>query len=107
MGQTIGKSTISPTCARLNNLPGSLVRELWEAFNDIAEGFGLSIDEVKEILKISLMDHFKITERMINKDAEAVFRILDDDEVLYIYIVFILYIFTYIYVIFSYILWLL
>jgi hypothetical protein len=25
------------------------VKEIWEAFNDLAEGFGLSIEEVKEI----------------------------------------------------------
>lgn len=82
MGQTIGRARIPESCNRIVNLPASLVREIWEAFNDIAEGFGLSIDELREILKISLLDHFMITERVINKEAEGIFRILDDDEVI-------------------------
>ena len=81
MGQTIGRATIPETCRRVVNLPTSLVTNIWEAFNDIAEGFGLSIEEMKEILKLSIIDHFAISERAVNKDAEALFRILDDDEV--------------------------
>jgi hypothetical protein len=82
MGQTIGRATVPDICKRLVNLPAALVKDIWEAFNDIAEGFGLSIEEVKEIMKLSLLNHFMLTERVINKEAEACFRILDDDEVI-------------------------
>ena len=81
MGQTIGRGSIPATCQRIVNLPAKLVIDIWETFNDVAEGFGLSIDELKEILKLSLLDHFMITERVLNKEVDAIFRILDDDEV--------------------------
>jgi hypothetical protein len=53
---------------------------LWEAFNDIAEGFGLTIDEFQEILKSALMEYLSITERTLNADTDLVFRAFDDDE---------------------------
>lgn len=56
--------------------------DLWEAFNDIAEGFGLTIEEFQEILKSALMEYLGVTERILNTDTEKVFRTFDDDEVL-------------------------
>ena len=55
--------------------------ELWEAFNDIAEGFGLTIEEFQEIVKSALMEYLSVTERQLNSDTESVFRLFDDDEV--------------------------
>jgi hypothetical protein len=55
--------------------------DLWEAFNDIAEGFGLTIEEFQEIIKSSLMEHLNVTERHLNLDTENLFRVFDDDEV--------------------------
>ena len=54
--------------------------DLWEAFNDIAEGFGLTIEEFQEILKSALMEHLSLTEKLLNIDADQVFRTFDDDE---------------------------
>ncbi len=62
-------------------MPRKCVYELWEAFNDIAEGFGLTIEEFQEIVKSGLLEYLSITERQINADTEAVFRLFDDDEV--------------------------
>lgn len=62
-------------------MPRSCVYDLWEAFNDIAEGFGLTIEEFQEILKSALMEYLGVTERVLNTDTEKVFRIFDDDEV--------------------------
>lgn len=53
---------------------------MWEAFNDIAEGFGLTIEEFQEIVKAALLSHLKITERTLNTDTDKVFRLFDDDE---------------------------
>ena len=55
--------------------------EIWEAFNDIAEGFGLTIEEFQEILKSSIMEYLNVTERQLNFDTDAVFRLFDDDQV--------------------------
>ena len=54
--------------------------DLWEAFNDIAEGFGLTIEEFQEILKSALMEYLSLTEKLLNIDADQVFRTFDDDE---------------------------
>ncbi len=62
-------------------VPRSCVYDLWEAFNDIAEGFGLTIEEFQEIIKSALMEHLSVTERQLNFDTDAVFRLFDDDEV--------------------------
>lgn len=86
MGQTIGRGSVPEPCHRIVNLPARLVIDVWEAFNDVAEGFGLSIEELKEILKLSLLDHFMITERVLNKEVDAIFRILDDDEVTHLFV---------------------
>eukprot|EP01041_Mallomonas_annulata_P001147 gene1147-2216_t len=80
MGLTLGRAPLPQGCKRFLNLPRSCIYDLWEAFNDIAEGFGLTIDEFQEILKSSLMEHLAITERTLNIDTEKVFRIYDDDE---------------------------
>tara|TARA_B110000090_G_scaffold204354_1_gene250342 strand:- start:754 stop:1083 length:330 start_codon:yes stop_codon:yes gene_type:complete len=80
MGQTLGRAPLPPGCTRFLNLPRSCIYDLWEAFNDIAEGFGLTIDEFQEILKSALMEYLSITERTLNADTDLVFRAFDDDE---------------------------
>ena len=61
-------------------VPRSCVYDLWDAFNDIAEGFGLSIEEFQEILKSALLEHLGVTERVLNIDTDKVFRVFDNDE---------------------------
>lgn len=63
-------------------MPRSCIYELWDAFNDIAEGFGLTIDEFHEIVKSALLDHLDVTEKTLVADTDTVFRIFDDDEVI-------------------------
>jgi len=65
----------------LHTVPRSCVYELWESFNDIAEGFGLTIEEFQEIVKSAIMEYLSVTERQLNFDTDAVFRLFDDDEV--------------------------
>ena len=54
--------------------------ELWTAYNDIAEGFGLTIEEFSEILKGGTMEYLSVTERALAPEIDALFRLLDDDE---------------------------
>ena len=67
-------------------MPRSSVYELWESFNDIAEGFWLTVAEFKEIVKSAIMEYLSVTERQLNFDTDAVFRLFDDDEVKHIHI---------------------
>ena len=67
--------------SNISLVPRSCVYDLWDAFNDIAEGFGLSIEEFQEIIKSALMEHLGVTERILNSETDKVFRALDDDEV--------------------------
>ena len=62
-------------------VPRSCIHDLWEAFNDIAEGFGLTVEEFQEIIKSALLEFLRVTERQLNSDSDAVFRLLDDDSV--------------------------
>lgn len=56
--------------------------DLWEAFNDIAEGFGLTVEEFAEILKCATMEYLQVTEKNLGPDIDALFRLLDDDQVI-------------------------
>lgn len=69
------------TFLSLCSVPRSCVYDLWESFNDIAEGFGLTIQEFQEIIKSAIMEHLSVTERQLNFDTDAVFRLFDDDDV--------------------------
>lgn len=102
MGQTLGRAPLPPGCKRFLGrkvplydstcdlfygiffvvaaVPRSCIYDLWEAFNDIAEGFGLTIEEFQEIVKSALMEHLSVTERQLNFDTDAIFRLFDDDQ---------------------------
>jgi hypothetical protein len=49
MGQKLGKCTYIDPVQPFLNLPRESIGHLWEAFHDIAEGFGLQLDELQEI----------------------------------------------------------
>ena len=47
------------------------VYELWEAFNDIAEGFGLTSEECCEILRVVLKDTLGYSEKKVRARSRA------------------------------------
>ena len=67
------------------SVPRGRIYDLWEAFNDIAEGFGLTIEEFQEIIKSPLMEYLSISEKVLNIDTGTIFRVFDDDQVTQIY----------------------
>ena len=102
MGQTIGRAPMPEKCSRFVNckkyyciryctylilfaawilVPKRCVYELWTSYNDIAEGFGLTMEEFSEILKCSTLEYLSVTERILGPDIDTLFRLLDDDEV--------------------------
>ena len=49
MGQQVGKANIVEIVQPFVNLPRVACQRLWESFHDVAEGFGLQLDELQEI----------------------------------------------------------
>ncbi len=64
-----------------NLVPKRCIYETWNAYNDIAEGFGLSVEEFGEILKCGCLEYLNVTERTLAPEIDNIFRLLDDDEV--------------------------
>ncbi|KAH8053963.1 hypothetical protein JL722_9124 [Aureococcus anophagefferens] len=56
------------------------MHHLWDAFNDIAEGFGLTSDEMCEILRVCLKDVLGYTEKKLDAISRSLFVALDDDK---------------------------
>jgi Ca2+-binding EF-hand superfamily protein len=70
---------MTPGAQHFTNLPKSNIYELWEAFNDIAEGFGLALDEFLEIIRVCLKDYLEYNEKKLDQVGKAVFTTFDDD----------------------------
>ncbi|CAM9624922.1 unnamed protein product [Heterosigma akashiwo] len=79
MGQTIGRAPLKPEATHFLNLPRSCIHDLWECFNDVAEGFGLTQEEFQEILRVCLRDYLTYTEKKINEISSKLFDTFDDD----------------------------
>ena len=62
MGQVVGKISVHPDAVPFMLLPGSIVMEVREAFHDIAEGFGLTLEEFQNIIRISLKEYLDMAE---------------------------------------------
>ncbi|GMH99995.1 hypothetical protein TrVE_jg4710 [Triparma verrucosa] len=80
MGQVIGRAPVLPEGLPFLNLPRNTILELWEAFNDCAEGFGLTLDEFQEIIRVTLKEYLGYSDKKMNSLAENIFHIFDDDE---------------------------
>lgn len=49
MGQRIGRCTLVAAAEPFTNLPRKAIAHLWQVFNDLSDGFGVSVDELVEI----------------------------------------------------------
>ena len=56
------------------------MHHLWDAFNDIAEGMGLTSDETCEILRVCLKDVLGYAEKKLDALSRSLFVALDDDQ---------------------------
>ena len=61
-------------------MPRAAVEDLWEAFNDVAEGFGIDVDELKEIFVI-LQEPLDMAKKPLASLTDALFKAFDTDEV--------------------------
>lgn len=80
MGQVIGNAVICSEAKPFMNAPRKHLFELWEAFNLVAEGFGLTLPEVKEMFQMSFKDYLGITDKRLCYLTEALFSIFDHDD---------------------------
>ena len=79
MGQVLGKAPIQSEALPFVNLPCRNIHELWEAFNDIAEGFGLTLSEFQDILRVAIKEYTRYSDKRIAVLTEALFHLYDDD----------------------------
>ena len=79
MGQAVGKASIQPDALSFINLPTSLVVDLRQAVYEISEGYGLTLAETKEVIRISLREFLRIPESQIDEYSEALFNIFNAD----------------------------
>lgn len=80
MGQTIGKTCIKTKAKPFVNLPRSLLETLSQSVYEVAEGFGLSSDELKQIIQISL--HEWLPESSIDECSEALLPLFSTGDTL-------------------------
>lgn len=78
MGQLLGKPTLNPVIEPFTNLPRKAISHTWQVFNDIADGFGVSKDELEEICA-DLKDEACISRIAMIEKTEALFLVLDTD----------------------------
>ena len=52
MGQQIGRARLAEEGLPFANLSTEAVQEMWDKFNEVAEGFGISMDVFKSICGI-------------------------------------------------------
>ena len=79
MGQQVGKCSVVEPFQPFVNLSQDACLRLWEAFHDIAEGFGLQCDEAQEICETLLRD-MTCEREELDAMVESMFHVLDTDE---------------------------
>lgn len=79
MGQKLGKPTFLPAAELFANLPRRAISNLWQVFNDIADGFGISKDELEEICA-DLKDELNLSRIAMLAKADSLFLVFDTDK---------------------------
>ena len=80
MGQILGRASFSEGTLPFVNLQRNAVYDLWESFNDVAEGFGINIEEFKEICSVLQAPLGNIRKPALERLCEALFDgVLDTD----------------------------
>jgi WD40 repeat protein/Ca2+-binding EF-hand superfamily protein len=78
MGQLLGKAKLHPVTDPFTNLPRRAISNLWQVFNDIADGFGITRDELQEICA-DLKDINGVSRIVMIEKSDALFDVLDTD----------------------------
>jgi Ca2+-binding EF-hand superfamily protein len=80
MGQLIGKARLTKESQPFSNLSTEAIQESWDKFNEVAEGFGVSMDVFKSICGVLVEEVALGDEDVLSDYAESIFRTFDTDE---------------------------
>ncbi|GMH75277.1 hypothetical protein TrLO_g13994 [Triparma laevis f. longispina] len=78
MGQKHGKAVYNEAAIPFINLPFAAIESLWEAFNDVADGFGITLFEFQEICA-ELASELGVNRVKMDDKSENLFKVLDND----------------------------
>jgi hypothetical protein len=79
MGQKLGRYGLVSSAEPFSNLSRRAISLVWQNFNDIADGFGISKDEMQEIC-VTLKDELNISRLAMLEKSSAFFHTLDTDK---------------------------
>eukprot|EP00949_MAST-11_sp_MAST-11-sp1_P004459 g4459.t1 len=80
MGQRIGKASLIEEMKPFANLSAEAIQECWDKFNEVAEGFGISLDIFKSVCSVTIEEIAEGDEDLLGAYAENCFRAFDTDE---------------------------
>ena len=67
-------------CLRVSAVPADAIDNLWEGWNDVAEGFGIDKDECNEIFTV-LQETLDMPKKPLASITEQLFEVYDTDNV--------------------------
>ena len=79
MGQKLGRYGLVTSAEPFSNLSRRAISLVWQNFNDIADGFGVSKDEMQEIC-VTLKDELNISRLAMLEKSSSFFQTLDTDK---------------------------
>jgi len=80
MGQILGRAVLRDEALPFVNYQRESIYNLWESFNDVAEGFGINVDEFKEICSVLQASLGNIRKAALERICETLFdSVLDTD----------------------------
>jgi microtubule-associated protein-like 6 len=80
MGQVMGRAVLRDECLPFVVYQRESIYSLWESFNDVAEGFGINVDEFKEICSVLQASLGHIRKAALERICETLFdSVLDTD----------------------------
>jgi WD40 repeat protein/Ca2+-binding EF-hand superfamily protein len=80
MGQVLGRAVLRDEVLPFVNYQRESIYNLWESFNDVAEGFGINVDEFKEICSVLQSSLGNIRKAALERICETLFdAVLDTD----------------------------
>ena len=79
MGQKLGTAIFSSATNQFSGLSKSTIGKIWQDFNDIADGFGITREELYEIFSDSYLE-INVSKETMRDITFALFTVFDTDE---------------------------
>lgn len=77
MGQILGKARIKEEALPFVNLPCSLIHDFRQSILQVAEGYGLTLEELQQVVRLCLKEYLRVPD--VDECSEALFRVFCDD----------------------------